>query len=171
MTRTRAGTWWSAVLLACILWGSAVALQAASSPTFTPQAGFGGSSHGNGTLRLLFGRQKHFQVDSRGVEEPDGTFRLEQTVTFEGKLPKQRTWRIRTTASGDYAATLSDAAGPVTGHTEGATLYLRYRIKGPLMMHQTLRLMPDGRTIDNVGRITLLAIPVGRLHETILRAD
>lgn len=171
MTRKRGGTWWLAALLTCILWSSAAALQAASSPTFTPQAGFGGSSHGNGTLRLFLGRQKRFHVDSRGVEEPDGTLRLEQTVTFEGKPAKQRTWRIRTTASGDYAATLSDAAGPVTGHTEGATLYLRYRIKGPLVMHQTLRLMPDGRTIDNVGRITLLAIPVGRLHETILRAD
>lgn len=169
--RVRAGIWWSAALVACMLWGSAAALQATSSPTFTPQAGFGGRSHGNGTLRLFFGRQRHFQVDSRGVEEPDGTFRLEQVVAIVGKPPKQRTWLIRTTKSGDYTATLSDAAGPVTGHTEGATLYLRYRIKGPMVMHQTLTFMPDGRTIDNVGRITLLAIPVGRLHETILRAD
>jgi hypothetical protein len=38
-------------------------------------------------------------------------------------------------------------------------------------MHQTLELMPDGKTIDNVGKITLLGIPVGRLHETITRKD
>ena len=38
-------------------------------------------------------------------------------------------------------------------------------------MHQTLELMPDGKTIDNVGKITLLGITVGRLHETITRKD
>jgi hypothetical protein len=36
-------------------------------------------------------------------------------------------------------------------------------------MHQELQLMPDGKTIDNVGTITLLGIPLGHLHETITR--
>ena len=51
----------------------------------------------------------------------------------------------------------------------GSRLLLEYRVKGPLVMHQTLELMPDGKTIDNVGKVTLLGIPVGRLHETITR--
>jgi hypothetical protein len=36
-------------------------------------------------------------------------------------------------------------------------------------MNQELELLPDGKTIDNVGTITLLGIPVGQLHETITR--
>jgi hypothetical protein len=36
-------------------------------------------------------------------------------------------------------------------------------------MNQELELLPDGKTIDNVGTITLLGIPVGHLHETIAR--
>ncbi|MGP1666201.1 MAG: hypothetical protein ACTS5I_09900, partial [Rhodanobacter sp.] len=64
--------------------------------------------------------------------------------------------------------TLSDAAGRVSGHAENARLTLRYRVKGPLIMHQTLKFMSDG-TIDNVGRITFLGLPVGYLQETIQR--
>lgn len=36
-------------------------------------------------------------------------------------------------------------------------------------MHQTLELMPDGKTIDNVGRGTLLGIQIGTVHATIRR--
>lgn len=36
-------------------------------------------------------------------------------------------------------------------------------------MHQELELMQDGRTIDNIGTLTLLGIPVGHMHETITR--
>jgi hypothetical protein len=36
-------------------------------------------------------------------------------------------------------------------------------------MNQQLELLPDGKTIDNVGTITWFGIPVGHLHETITR--
>jgi hypothetical protein len=48
---------------------------------------------------------------------------------------------------------------------------LHYRVKGPFVLHQQLELMPDGKTISNVGRITLLGIPVGWLREVITRKD
>ena len=34
--------------------------------TFTPQVGFGGASEGNGTLKLLFGKQRPYHVESQG---------------------------------------------------------------------------------------------------------
>jgi hypothetical protein len=37
-------------------------------------------------------------------------------------------------------------------------------------MHQELELKPDGKTINNVGTITLLGIPVGHLQEIITRS-
>ena len=135
--------------------------------TFTPQVGFGGTSEGSGTLKLLFGKQRPYRVESDGHLLADGTFRLDQTVMFQGEPPRHRHWILTTVQPGRYTGTLSDAAGTVTGHTEGRRLMLRYRLKGPLVMHQTLEVMPDG-SIDNVGRITLLGIPVGHLQETIL---
>lgn len=136
---------------------------------FTPQNGFGGESQGQGSLKLFFGKPQPFHVKSHGAQQSDGTFRLDQTVTFEGKAPQERFWILSTTSPNHYSATLSDAAGPVKGVTSGPNLFLQYRIKGPLVMHQELRLAPDGRTIDNNGVITLLGVSVGHLHETITR--
>ena len=142
---------------------------AADQVEFTPQNGFGGESEGNGSLKLLFGSTRQFHVDSHGTQQSDGTFRLEQTVTFQGEASQNRVWHLKTTSPHHYSATLSDAAGPVTGTSDGAHLSLRFRVKGPLVMHQELQLLPDGQTIDNFGTLTLLGIPVGHLHETITR--
>lgn len=136
---------------------------------FTPQNGFGGLSEGNGTLTLLFGEPRSFHVESLGTSQADGTFRIEQTIQFLGEQPTTRFWVLRTVGPNRYSATLSDAAGPVTGSTSGPRLSLKYRVKGPLFMHQELTLMPDGKTIDNVGVISLFGVPVGHLKETIVR--
>jgi hypothetical protein len=133
---------------------------------FTLQIGFGGYSEGDGWLKMFFGQRKAFHVVSHGYEQADGTFRLDQTITFQGKQPQKRHW-ILTKKSKQYTGTLSDVTGKVTGQSHGAHLKLRYRIKGPIVMHQSLNLLPDGKTIDNVGKITLFGIPIGSLHETI----
>jgi hypothetical protein len=92
-------------------------------------------------------------------------------AVHQGQPSQERSWILKTIRQNHYTATLSDAAGPVTGLADGSRLLLEYRVKGPLIMHQTLELMPDGKTIDNVGKITFLGIPVGYLHETITRKD
>lgn len=137
---------------------------------FTPRAGFGGKSEGKGTLKLILGKPRPFRVRSRGIEQADGKFRLEQTIFFEGEPSRDRVWVISTVSPNRYSATLSDASGPVNGTTSGPRLSLRYPIKGPLLMQQELELKPDGKTIDNVGTITLFGIRVGHLRETITRS-
>jgi hypothetical protein len=136
---------------------------------FTPERGFAGTSEGEGAVTLFLGRPRPFHVRSVGQSEEDGSFTLHQIVAFDGQDPTTRTWSIRPLAPLRYTGTLSDAAGPVSGHTSGNTLVLKYRVKGPVTMHQTLHLMRDGRTIENRGRITLLGIPVGSLREIIRR--
>ena len=157
------------VLTALLITGFSCAAE--QPPKFTPKAGFAGESEGNGTLKLFLGKPQPFHVVSHGTEQSDGSFRLEQRVAFEGKPPQDRVWILTTVSPDHYSATLSDASGPATGFTSGSRLSLRYRVKGPLVMHQELQLMSDGKTIDNVGVITLLGIPVGHLHETIKRKD
>ncbi|MEO6104045.1 MAG: DUF3833 family protein, partial [Pseudoxanthomonas sp.] len=139
-------------LLSALLVATTVGpLFAADKPIeFTPENGFGGESKGQGSLRLFFGKPRSFHVTSRGSRQSDGTFRLDQTVTFEGKAPKERFWIITATPDNYYTATLSDAAGAVKGVTSGSHLSLEYRVNGPLVMHQELEISPDGRTIDNV---------------------
>lgn len=160
------------VLLLCIsVAGVSAQAKEVSSFEFTPRNGFSGHSEGEGKLRLFFGKQRPFRVKSHGYEQADGTFRLDQTVTFEGQPSQKRFWILKTNGQNHFTGTLSDAAGTVTGSTNGSRLRLKYRVKGPLIMHQTLELMPDGKTIDNVGKITLLGITIGHLHETITRKD
>lgn len=160
------------VLVLCISVVSVSSQAKEGSLEFTPHNGFSGHSEGNGKLSLFFGKRRLFHVESHGYDQTaDGTFRLDQTVTFEGQPSQERTWILKTIGQNHFTGTLSDAAGPVTGLTNGSRLQLKYRVKGPLIMHQTLKLMPDGKTIDNVGRITLLGITVGHLHETITRKD
>ena len=136
---------------------------------FDPQTGFIGRSEGNGTLKLLFGKPREFHVESEGHILPDGRFRLDQTVTFEGEEPATRYWILEQATEDGYEGTLSDAAGTVSGHTVGSVLFLEYRVKGPIVMHQTLQLLPGDGTIDNRGRLTLFGIPIGHLRETIVR--
>ena len=159
--------WLSTAMLLCTM---ACLAGQAEQPLFTPQRGFAGTSHGEGTLRILFGKSRPFHVDSLGQMQSDGRFRLDQDVTFQGKPAKHRFWLIRETEPLHYTATLSDASGPVKGSTDGALLTLRYRVSKVLVMHQTLKLGPDGTTIDNAGRVTFLGIPIGTLRETIIRS-
>jgi hypothetical protein len=137
---------------------------------FTPKKGFSGLSEGDGVMRL-FWSHKSFHVESHGFDRQDGLFQLDQVEYFSGEAPETRTWVMRPSDDLHYTATLSGAAGLVTGEASGPRLTLRYRIKGPLVMHQTLTLAADGKSIDNVGRITLLGLPIGSLHELIRRKD
>ncbi|MEO6655595.1 MAG: DUF3833 family protein [Pyrinomonadaceae bacterium] len=159
------------VFVLCISGVSVLSQAKRGRAEFTPGNGFGGHSEGTGMLRLFLGKRGHFHVESHGYDMPEGTIRLDHTVTFEGKPSQRRTWMLKAISQDHFTGTLSDAPGRVTGHTNGSRLMLKYRVKGPLIMHQTLVLMPDGKTIDNLGKITFLGVTVGHLHETITRKD
>lgn len=153
-----------------VLLGAIAPAQQGVPASAAPDRALLGRSEGDGTLSFLLGQERRFHVESNGVVEA-GWFRLDQAVTFADRPTRTRTWRLREDRPGHYAGTLSDAAGPVSAETRGRRLLLRYRVGGLLVMHQTLELMADDRTIDNVGRITLLGVTVGRLRETIRRRE
>jgi hypothetical protein len=135
---------------------------------YVPEEVFAGHTQGQGELRMGLGAKQSFSVASQGNTQADGRFRLDQDVIFAGKPARSRSWVMWRTGAGDYSASLTDAAGPVTAHTAWNRMTLRYPLTHwGLVMHQTLDLLEDGRTVMNVGSIRFMGIPVGRLEETI----
>lgn len=155
------------MLFGCIALATFTTGSSAQSTDLTPRRAFSGHSEGQGTLKFLFGSARTFHVVSDGHDQTDGGFRLDQSVTFAGEPAQTRFWIVHNADGNPFTATLSDASGLVTGHVNGSRMQLSYRIKGPLVMQQTLKLSADGATVDNEGRITALGIPIGYLHETI----
>jgi hypothetical protein len=111
-------------------------------------------------------------VEGSGRAEPDGTFRLEQTVKFSDGDMETRTWVMRRAAANTYTAILSDAAGEVSAETNGNLFHVRYLVRQPAMyMEQWLYLQPDGRSVINFATITVAGVPWARLAEQIVRVD
>jgi len=137
---------------------------------FDPRVFFDGRSRGEGRLKVVFRAARLVHVRSEGHREGP-TLVLEQRVAEEGERPRTRTWRIREVAPGRYAGTLSDAAGPVSGATQGNRLHLWFRMKGGLKADQWLTLAPDGCSAHNLMKVRKLGVVVATLDETIRRTD
>ncbi len=147
-------------------------LQAGPTPELRPEIFFAGSTHGEGSLNQRGKAARRLTVEGSGASEADGSFRLDQAVTFTDGTKEQRTWHLRRSGPNTYSATLSDAAGVVTGETKGNVFRLRYLLRQPdVYMDQQLFLQPDGRTVLNVATVTVLGIPWARLSETITRVE
>lgn len=144
----------------------------APTPAFDPTRFFAGHTHGEGTLDVRVGADRHLRVDGEGRTETDGTFRLDQRVTYGDGAVETRVWRLRRTDATHYRVELSDAKGPVEATTDGDRLHLRYLIRHPAVyMEQWLTLQPDGRTVRNLAQVTVLGVPWAHLDETITRSD
>lgn len=136
-----------------------------------PEVFFAGRTEGHGTLTVRGGSPQSLRVQSEGRQERDGTFRLDQTITFGSGKIETRTWNMRAIDGRTYTGTLTDAGGDMKGEVEGNLFHLRYRIGQPAVyMEQWLYLQSDGRTVLNTGEATLLGIPWARLEERIVRS-
>ena len=141
-----------------------------SAPLFDPTVFFAGRTHGEGILHVRAGSTRALQVEGVGRFTADGTFALDQTVTFASGVVETRTWRMRRLNAGHYAATLSDAKGEVQAEVRGNAFHLRYLIRQPAVyMEQWLYLAADGQSAANQAQVTVLGVPWARLAETITR--
>lgn len=139
-------------------------------PALVPERFFEGETRGTGTLELFTGRRRSLQVQGHGRTEADGSFRLDQVVTFEDGAVEKRTWRLVRIDAHTYTGTLSEAAGPVTAERMGNRLSVRYLLRRPAVrVEQRLYLRPDGRTVLNLATITVAGIPWARLEEVITK--
>ena len=141
--------------------------------TFAPDEFFAGHTRGLGVLSVRFQSPELLCVNGYGEAQPDGTFRLDQTITHPDGETEERTWLMRQESPTVWTASLTDAAGEVTAEVEGSELFIRYRIGSPnVTMRQRLVLQPDGQTALNLSTVSaLVGLPVARLQEVIERRD
>ncbi len=144
----------------------------AANPTLGFEVFFAGHTHGKGTLELITGQRRSLQIKGHGYTEADGSFRLDQVVTYDDGAVERRTWRLVKRDQGSYTGTLTDADGPVSAEVTGNRFHLRYLLREPAVyMEQYLYLQPDGRKLLNLATVTVIGIPWARLTEEITRVD
>lgn len=142
----------------------------ADAPVFRPEVFFDGVTRGEGTLSIRTRGSQPVRVESRGEALTDGTFELVQTIRLGDRAPTDRRWTFRRDGPG-YAATLTEADGPVEIEVSGSELRLGYKTGRFSSIRQTLQLQPGGQVALNQLTAYVLGIPVARLEETIRRAD
>ena len=143
-------------------------------PEMRREGFFAGATESQGVLEAASGAPlQRFTVHGRGEALPDGAFRLDQTLAFDGQPTRTRTWMIRSTGPHSYTATLTDAAGPFAAEAYGDLFHLRYRLKGVPMgtVEQWLYLQADGRTVVNELVAKVAGMTVRRVSERISRTD
>ncbi len=164
----------SLVACAAMLCACAAPIQPAAfagrGPEMRPEAFFSGETRSTGVLSKRIGAASTpMQVRGQGTLLPDGSLRLEQNVSIGDAAPQNRTWVMRRLDAHRYAATLTDASGPVEGEAYGNVLHLRYPMKSPFVgqMEQWLTLQPDGRTVLNEATVRVFGVAVAHLSERI----
>ncbi len=142
-------------------------------PTMRPEAFFQGRTSSWGVLaNRSGGPSRWLTVHGRGATQPDGSFKLDQTIAWNSGKVDQRTWIMRRVGADRYEASLTDASGPMHGEVHGNLFHLSYPLKGvPGSMEQWLYLQGDGRTVLNEGTVRVLGVTVYRLSERISRDD
>lgn len=141
-------------------------------PTIDPVAFFSGRTHGEGALEVRFGKRRELSVEGNGYRTPDGSFQLDQTITYADGAVETRRWVLKQRDATSWTATLSDASGTVSAEATGNLFHLRYQIRSPrVFMEQWLYLQPDGQSVLNLAEVTVLGVPYARLSETITRVN
>ena len=139
-----------------------------------PEVFFAGATSSSGVLENRSGApMRRLHVKGSGLAQPDGSFRLEQNITFDRDAPRTRTWVMRRVDSHHYTGTLTDASGPVEAEAYGDLFHLRYPMKTPFggHMEQWMYLQPDGHTVMNEATIRVFGIVVAHLSERITHED
>ncbi len=160
----------AAALFSGCMAGDSPILPQADTPVFRPEVFFDGPSHGDPVLRIRTKGTQQLRVQSMGTAQADGTFRLDQTITYPDGHATERRWVMQALGGGRYTSTLTpDATGPVTAYSEGNRFHIRYPMGRMTTMEQTLALHPDGQVADNVATVRMGGMVIARITETITR--
>jgi hypothetical protein len=135
---------------------------------FDPIRFFHAPAEGRGTLYKLVGAPVPVHVSSTSVGDLD-QLSVTQLIREGDKPPRKRIWVIRRVGDGDYAATLTDAVGPVRITVDRGRAFIRYRMKGGLTVDQQLALHGRDPVLCNRLSVRKFGIRIAWLNETIRR--
>jgi hypothetical protein len=159
----------SPAALAILALGGCVShpLPAIEGVRFDPIRFFYAPTEGSGTLYKLIGRPVRVEVTSISEGTLD-ELRVVQSIREGNRPERQRVWTIRRVGDDKYAATLTDAVGPVSVTVDGGRALIRYRVRGGFTVAQQLALQ-DGLVVCNRLSVRKLGIRIAWLDETIRR--
>lgn len=137
---------------------------------FDPIAFFRGKTAGEGVLKVMLKAPQTIRVESVGEAGKDGTLTLRQLIHEPGKPARTRVWKLRQTAPGKFAGTMTDAKGPVRIEQNGDAIRIRYKSKDGLDFDQTLT-PTNPRAVANHMRIRRFGLTVAHIDEVIRKLD
>jgi hypothetical protein len=117
-----------------------------SQPLLNALKFFEGETRSDGTLKIIWGKQRRSRSIGTGTIKPDGSLYLVQQVDDEGKPPQERRWHIRPVAPGRYTGTMSQAAGQVTIEEVSGRYRLLLKTPAGLNVEQWLTPLPGGKS-------------------------
>ena len=147
-----------------------IVLTAAALTAMNTLAFFTGTTHGAGTLKILFKGTQALHVTGHGRPDGHGGIHLEQDVSEGNKSPQRRHWELRPTSPTTLAGTLfPDASGVVADAISGQAMTLSYPMKGGLTAAQTLTLQPGGGVVLKHMTVKKLGLTVATIDERLTR--
>jgi len=142
-------------------------VSAAAQQQIDPFEFFEGRTENSATVKVMLKKPFRSRTVGHGKIEPDGSLTMVQTVTQEGKPPRQRRWRVRKLAPGRYTAAMSDAVGPVAIEKVGNRYRFRFKMKGQLAVEQWLTPLPGGRSASNIVKVRKMGVTVATTEGVI----
>jgi hypothetical protein len=154
-------------LMAPILLVASAPAAAAASQQVDPLRFFEGRTEVQGTVKVMFKKPYRTHTVGVGRIERDGTLTLLQRVEDEGKAPHERRWKVRQIGPDRFAATMTQAMGPVSIDKVGERYRFRFRIKGNLNVEQWLTPLPGGRAARSLIKVRRLGMTVATTEGVI----
>ncbi len=142
-----------------------------------------GAVESNVAMRLFMGRTESIGTLKKALQSPvklrtlgtgrmaGDTLMLDHVITEAGKPQRTRNWRFRQAQGNQWTGSVSDGVGPLTATLNGNRLSIRYKMKGGLLVRQSIDIAPDARSASNRTKVTKLGVQVGSYEETIRKVD
>ena len=136
-------------------------------PPVDPLLFFAGRTETQGTVKVIFRKPYRSRCLGQGRIESDGSLTLLQRVEDEGKPPHNRRWRVWENGPGRWAATMSEASGPVAIDQLGERYRFRFRMNGNLNVEQWLTPLPGATAARTITRIRKYGMTVATTEGTV----
>jgi hypothetical protein len=121
---------------------------------------FNGKTEMVSTIKVIMKKPFRSRAIGTGRILPDGSLSLAQQVFDEGEPTRQRNWKIRQIASGQYAGTMTEAVGPVTVDEVEGKYRFKYKMKGNLAVEQWMTPLAGGKAAKSTVTVRKFGMKV-----------